>query len=121
MIKKLPQSYDNRLAYVISSTITLDEETSWIEELDAVLMQFDKVSAMIIVEEDASWNLDAGIEDIKWLFKHYDKFEKLAIITDSKVWEWLITLDSKFAKLVNVKEKHFHVNEREEAWQWIAD
>jgi len=119
MIKELEQSSEKVFAFEIIGKVTLEEEKAWIEKLDKRLENQDKVSAMVILGENASWGTWAGIEDIKWLFKNYKKFNKVAMVTESSVWKWLIAIDSKFAKLVGVDEKYFDIEDKKEAWEWV--
>ncbi len=119
MITELPQSRDEVFAFEVTGKVTLEEEKRWIEKLDRVVKEHDKISAMVILGENASWGTWAGIEDIKWLFKNYKKFKKVAIVSDSSVWKWLTSIDSQFAKLVGVDEKFFEMDKKEEAWEWV--
>jgi len=121
MIKELAESQDSIFAFEITGKITLEEEKMWIERFDKVLDEHEKVSVMLILGENVSWGTKAGYEDIKWIFKHMKRFNKIAIVTDSTVWKWLITLDSQFAKLVGVNEKHFESSQAKEALAWISD
>jgi len=119
MIKELAQSTEAVFAFEVTGKVTLEEEKAWIAKLDKALENQEKVSAMVILGENASWGTWAGIEDIKWLFKNYNKFKKIAIVSESSVWKWLIAIDSQFAKLVGVDEKYFDTHERKEAWEWV--
>lgn len=119
MIKELPQSTEDILAFEIMGKVTLEEEKEWIERFDNILEKKDKISAMVILGENASWGTWAGIEDIKWLFKNYKKFKKIAIISESSVLKWLVAIDSQFAKIVGVEEKYFEATESKEAWEWL--
>ncbi len=119
MIKELEQSSEKVFAFEVTGKITLEEEKAWIEKLDKKLENQDKISAMVILGENVSWGTWAGIEDIKWLFKNYKKFNKVAIVAQSSVWKWLVAIDSTFAKLVGVDEKYFDIEKKEEAWEWV--
>jgi hypothetical protein len=119
MIKELPQSTEDILAFEIMGEVTLEEEKEWIARFDKILETKDKVSAMVILGENASWGTWAGVEDIKWLFKNYKKFKKIALVSESWVWKWLIAIDSKFAKLMGLEERHFESHEAKEAWEWL--
>jgi len=120
MIKELTESQGKVLAFEVTGKVTLEEERKWIEKFDTVLKEHQKVSVMIILGENASWGTKAGWEDIKWLIKHMKRFDKIAIVTDSIVWKWLITLDSQFAKLVGIGEKHFESAEAKKALEWVS-
>jgi len=119
MITELAESHDNILAFEITGKVSQEEENAWIAKIDAILGKHDKISAMVILGDNASWGTWAGIQDIAWLFKNYNKFNKIAIVSESNVWKWLIAIDSQFAKLVGVDEKHFDAYEAKEAWRWV--
>ena len=121
MIKELPESNGSILAFEITGKVTLEEEKLWLEKFDKVLESHDKVSVMIILGKNTSWGTKAGYEDIKWIIKHMKRFDKIAIVSDSIVWKWLIALDSQFAKLVGIGEKHFESSKAKEALAWISD
>ncbi len=121
MIKELPQSKGSILAFEIIGKVTLEEEEIWIKKFDEALEKHDKVSVMLILGDNTSWDAKAMYEDIKWLMKHMRRFDKIAIITDSKVWKWLIALDAQFAKLVGIGERHFESHEAKEALVWISE
>jgi uncharacterized protein related to proFAR isomerase len=119
MIKKLPQSNGNNLAYEITGKVTIEDEEAWIADLDKLTDDFDKFNVMVILGENASWGMEAGIADIKWIMKHMDKFNKIAIVADSTVWKWLIKVDSFFAQFVGIDEKYFDISKSKEAWEWL--
>ena len=119
MIKELAQSTEKVFAFEVTGKVTLEEEKLWIAKFDKVIESQEKVSAMVILGENASWGTWAGVEDIKWLFKNYKKFKKIAIVSESSVWKWLVAIDSQFAKLVGVDEKYFEAHEAKEAWEWV--
>ena len=119
MIRELPQSEGANLAFEIMGKVTAEEEAAWLAKFDKHVEQYDKTSVLVILGENTSWGSKAGYEDIKWLITNFKKFDKLAIVTDSTVWKWLIAIDSPFAKLVGITEKHFEPAEAKEAWDWI--
>ncbi len=120
MIKKLPQSNGNNLAYEITAKVSNEDEKVWIADIEAQTEEYEKFNVMIILGENASWGMDAGIADIKWIMKHMDKFNKIAIVADSAVWKWLIKVDSFFAQFVGIDEKFFEAKDEEEAWTWVS-
>ncbi len=120
MIKALPQSNGSNLAYEVTGKVTLEDEQAWIKELDMLSEKYGKFNVMVVLGENAFWGLDAGIEDIKWIAKHMDKFNKIAIVADSQVWKWLIKVDSFFAQFVGIDEKFFEVKDMDKAWEWVS-
>jgi len=121
VIKELEKSEGSILAFKISAKVTLEEERQWIQKFDNALKKHDKISALIILGEEASWGLKAGVEDIKWIMTHLDKLHRLALVTDSTVWKWLIKIDSPFAKMAGIGEKYFPLSELDDAWDWVKN
>ena len=118
MIKQLEQSNGNNLAFEVTGKVSIEDEKAWVETLNALKDNYDKFNVMVVLGNNASWGMEAGIADIKWIMKHMDKFNKIAIVADSTVWKWLIKVDSFFAKFVGIDEKFFEVKDIEEAWKW---
>ena len=121
MIKKLEISNKNNLAYEVTGKVSAQDERTWIEDLNSIESSYAKFNVMVILGENTSWGMEAGLADIKWIMKHMDKFNKIAIVADSKVWKWLIKVDSFFAQFVGIDEKYFEAKEREKAWSWISE
>lgn len=119
MIQELPRSYENNLAFEITGTVSPEEEKSWIARLDVITDTYEKFNVMMVLGENVSWGMESGLSDIKWVIKHMDKFNKIAIVAESDVWKWLIKVDSFFAKFVGINEKYFDVSQLDEAWDWV--
>ena len=47
------------------------------------------------------------------------KLDKIAVVSDSNVWKWLVALDTPFAQLIGISEKHFELSELNDAWDWV--
>ena len=119
MIRELEQSVGATLAFEVVGKVTLEEEKAWLDKFEEHIKQHNEISVLIILGENASWGTKSGYEDIKWLMKHFKTFKRIAFVTDSTVWKWLIAIESPFAKLVGVSEKHFEPTEAKEAWEWV--
>lgn len=119
MIVELPQSEGCVLGFEITGKVTLEQQQEWIEKIESTLTGCDKISVLIVLSEGASWGLDAGVEDIKWVMRHMSHIEKIAIVSSSQVWRWLVSIDSLFASMVGISEKHFDHAELAAAWAWI--
>ena len=119
MIKELSRSKDNNLAFEINGKVSLEDEKLWIARLDDIIDTHEKLNVMIVLGENASWGLEAGLADIKWISQHMDKFNKIAIVAESDVWKWLIQADSFFAKFIGIKELYFNMSNIDAAWAWV--
>jgi len=121
MINELPQSAGSVLGFEITGKVSLEEEKEWIARLERLIDEHDKVSVLVILGEKASWGIEAGLEDLKWVMTHMKVINKIAVVSESSVWKWLVTLDSPFAKLVGISEKHFEPSELTDAWKWVQE
>ena len=119
MIKELPQSKDPVLGFEVTGKVSVEEEQNLISRVEGALKKHDKVSALVVLGEKASWGVKAGIQDLKWLLTHMEDLDRMAIVSDSKVWEWLIKIASKFAKMAGIKEKHFETDDLDDAWELV--
>ncbi len=120
MIKELPYSNKNNLAFEIIGKVTPADEAAWIAQLDKITTEYEKFNVMVVLGQNASWGVEAGLSDIRWIIKHMNKFNKIAIVGESDVWKWLIKVDSFFAKFVGINEQYFDISECETAWQWVS-
>ena len=121
MIKELPESESPVLGFEVTGKVSLEMEKELIGRIEKEIEKHDKISVLVVLGEQASWGVKAGIEDLKWLLTHMKQVNKIAIVTESKVYKWLIALDSPFAKLVGIGEKHFEPSKIEDAWKWVKD
>lgn len=121
MIKELPESNGPILGFEISGKVTLEEEEAWIRKFEAAIAEHGKVSVVAVLNEGAGWGIQAGLADIKFCLSHMKSLNKIAIVTDSSVWKWLIKADAQFAKLVNIGEKHFETAQLADAWAWVRE
>lgn len=121
MIRELPESEGSVIGFEITSKVSFEEEKEWIEKIEKAVEEHGKVSVLAVLGEGASWGVKAGIEDLKWVLKNMKKLNKIAIVSESNVWKWLIALDSPFASLVGISEKHFEPSEIADAWSWVKE
>ena len=119
MIIELPESEANTLGFEITATVTLEQQMEWIAKIEDTLQHHDKVSILIVLNEGAAWGFDAGVEDIKWVMRHMSRIRKIAIVSSSNVWNWLVSIDSFFASMVGIQEKHFDHADLSAAWEWV--
>lgn len=121
MINELAESNGAVLGFEVTGKVSLEDEKKAIERVNKVLEEHDKVSILVVLSEKAGFGVKAGIEDLKWLIRHMTKLNRIAVVSESHVWQWLVALDSPFASLVGISEKHFQTSQIDEAWAWIKE
>ncbi|KZL18251.1 hypothetical protein PsAD2_02643 [Pseudovibrio axinellae] len=121
MIRKLPESTENVLGFEVDGKVTLEQELELIAMVEAALDTHGKVSVLVILDEKASWGIEAGYKDLKWAMKHVKSFHRIAVVSDRKIWEWFVAIDSPFAKMLGIGEKHFDMANLNKAWEWVRE
>lgn len=119
MIRELPESKNEALGFEISGKVSLEEGQKWIQRIEAALQIQKTLNVLVVLDDGASWGVEAGIEDIKWVMAHMDSISRFAIISSSGVWKWLVAIDGFFASMVGIEEKHFDSDDLPAAWDWI--
>lgn len=121
MITELPESQGAFLGFEIASKVTLEEEKAWIARIEQSLNDHDRINVLAVLDKGAGWGVQAGIEDLKWIMKHMNRINKIAIVSDSATIKWLIAVDSQFARLAGIGEKYFDTAHLADAWSWIKE
>ena len=121
MIELLPGSEGALMGVKITGKVTLEMEKDWIARIEPIVKEHEKLQVLLQMGEKASWNLDAGLEDFKWVMAHMKSISKIAIVADSKFWEWYVSLDKNFAKMFDIEEKYFKTEDIDSAWKWLKE
>jgi len=121
MIKELPESGGSHLGFEITGKVSFEQERELIDRIEEAIGEHGKVSVLVVLTEQARWGVKAGLEDLKWVMTHLKQLNKVAFVSESTVWKWLITMDSPFAKLLGVKEKHFETADIANGWTWLRE
>lgn len=119
MIRRLPPSEGATLGFEVDGKVSLEEERQWLETIEAAIARHGKLRILVVLHESAKWGVEAGVEDLKWVVTHMRDIDRIAIVSSSKVWKWLVTIDGLFAQLVGIGEKHFETSRIDDAWQWL--
>tara|TARA_R110002012_G_scaffold224450_2_gene396430 strand:+ start:2187 stop:2552 length:366 start_codon:yes stop_codon:yes gene_type:complete len=119
MITKLPQSEGATIGIRVSGKVDQAQEQEWINTFDSLIAQHNKINLLVVIDDTFSVGFEAALTDLKWTFGHMKHMNRLAIVSSGRVIKGLVEIDSFFAKMVNIEEKYFDVNELETAWNWI--
>lgn len=114
-----PQSEGACLGITVSGKLQTDEERQLIERADAVIAEHGKIDILVELSDFKGATAQAVVTDLKWLAHNIRNLSRLAVVADSKVLGWLVDLDAKFAKLMDIEEKHFTRQQRDQAWTWL--
>ncbi|MEX2336272.1 MAG: STAS/SEC14 domain-containing protein [Fulvivirga sp.] len=117
MIEILTKSYDDTVAIRMSGDLTAKDYEPIISLLENKIENYGKINlyceivGLEEVEQGAIW------KDLKFDIKHFNNFEKVALVGDKQWLEW----GAKFAKpFTSAEVKYFDNAEKAEAMEWIA-
>lgn len=119
MIRQLPESEGATIGVEVSGKIDSEQENKWIAIFDKLIEEHGKINILVLLDGKINYGIDAAYDDLKWTFKNLNHMNKLAIVSESHILEWLIAADSPFAKLVGISEKHFEKSHLHDAWHWV--
>ena len=120
MISKLPESKGITIGIEVSGNISSEEEANWIKIFDTHIETHGEFNLLVLLNGPVNIEENAIYNDLKWTLKNIKNMKKIAIVSDSRVLNTLVAMDSPFAKLVGIDEKHFEKNKIQDAWLWIG-
>ncbi|MGB2601535.1 MAG: STAS/SEC14 domain-containing protein [Candidatus Omnitrophota bacterium] len=118
MIEILPKSQGNIMGIKASGRLTAqDYEEILIPKIEEVLKNNERARFLYYISDDLE-GIEPGAmwDDAKFASGHRDRFDKIAIVTDSKWMQWSSKLVSYF---LQGEVKSFPGDQLDEAWIWI--
>lgn len=116
MLEKLSQSFGNVLGYQAIGTITREDYSGLIGDVEAILQQENSVRLLLDLEEFKGEEISAWGADLRFGRDYRKRIDKLAIVGDKKWQEWLTALADPFYA---GEAKLFLTDQREAAWEWL--
>jgi hypothetical protein len=107
---------NNVQTVTVSGTLTEDDYTSLLPELEKLLKEHGTIRFYIKLQDFNGFEMEALWEDIKFDSKHQSMFGRTAIIGQNKWEKW----GTKFSSLFfDAEMKFFYEDQAEEAWKWV--
>lgn len=119
MSYKILQIKDNILEINVAGKITLDDEINLLKEIEKEIKLKNKIKLLVHLEKEISVEVKAALEDLKGFFKFGDKIEKVAFVSDKKIWEFATTLTKPLTFVKHIQTKFFLKDDLNQAWKWI--
>ena len=116
MITKLEQSTGNTIGYKISGTVTKEDYTVMVPEVEALIDQEGDINMLLDLSEFHWEKISAWGADMKFGSTYRKKIDKMAIVGDKKWQQWLTHLvDPFYAR----EAEFFHTDDVDAAWAWL--
>ena len=116
-IKDLPEHVIG--IHAVGEVSKEDYEKVLIPRLDELVARQGEINYLLILETDIG-NFTAGAwwDDFKLGLKHFKQWNKIAIVTDQKVVEWLSDV---FTAFIPGKSKGFPMAQLDAAIKWVCE
>lgn len=117
MIEKLPKSSSNVLGYAVKGTLREADYGRMEADMETAVSQHPTVRLLFKMVDMESFDLEAIDDDFKFGMKYLDKIERMALVTDKKLFD---LLSSTMNHLTKTKIRHFEPSQEAEAWAWLT-
>lgn len=117
-VKLIPHKPDKIIGLEIDGRVDRADLGRIIEHIEQRLVREDKLRIYAEVNNWSGMSLSAFIKDLNFSLKHLNSFEKEAIVSNQKWLEVLAALGNTLFSGIEVK--HFTLNEKDKALEWIA-
>jgi hypothetical protein len=117
-VKLIPHKPDHIIGLEIDGWIDAEDIQ---RVVDLIEPRLDKGKKLRVYAEITNWSgmsLGAFVKDLKFSLKHIKDFDKEAIVSDKRWLEALAALGNRLFSGIEVK--HFTLNEKDQALEWIA-
>ncbi len=118
MFEVLPESRGRRFFVKVSGRLTDDDYKELTPRLDRAIAEHGRLRMFIDMEEFRGIDLQAVWDDFAFGIKHWNDFERVAIIGDKR---WQELLVKTFDPIIKGDFRYFDVVDRGRARAWIED
>ncbi len=117
-IKLIPHKPDKIVGLNIDGKIEAEDIDLVVKSIEHRLEKEEKLRIYAEVNNWAGMSLPAFIKDITFALKHFQDFEKEAIVSDRQWLESLANVGNTLFSSIEVK--HFTFADKEKALEWIS-
>ena len=120
MIQLIDNLPDGTLGFSCSGLISgEDMQRQVIPTVEAALREQERVKALVVFDPAfTGFNLEAAWDDTNLALRHWDGFERLAVVTDLA---WLRQASRALALLLPYPVQLFGLDEQENARRWLSE
>lgn len=117
MIKFIELKSEQIIGIVIANKIEIEDIKQVEIIIEKRLKSYEKLRVYVELEKFSGFSLEALLEDLKFAFKHFQDFDKKAVICDN---QWLDQITRFSDKLLpNIEVKCFSFTQKQEAIAWL--
>jgi hypothetical protein len=110
--------YKNILVFEATEKLTDKDSQRFANEVETLLSEFSKLKLMIVFKNFKGRELRALWDDLVFDTKHYNDFEKIALVVENS-WEYGMFIVYKAFSAADVKS--FNTPEISQAMKWLLE
>ncbi|GAB3686189.1 SpoIIAA family protein [Salinisphaera aquimarina] len=108
---------DHVVALELDGEVAATDFENVLAAVEEKLSRHDKLRIYVEIKSIGSVSPQALFEDIKTAVKHWNRFEKEAVVTDIDAISSAVSMAGRFIPGIEIKA--FGFNQRESAHQWV--
>ncbi len=118
MFSILPVNRKGILAFKVSGKLTDEDYRQFLPVLESMIREFGVISLFIELEDFQGWEGSAAWEDFRFGLQHDKDFKRIAIVGDSAIEHWVVSLANFFTR---TEMRFFDRSQAQEAWDWLEE
>jgi len=116
MLTVKPQTDTNVLEFTLDGSMSRAEFDQLTAKAEDMIETYGKIRVIEIIKGIGKIAPSTIWADLKWEPTHLKHFSHVAVVADQRWIEWMV---APFRIFINAEIKVFHLNELEEARDWI--
>lgn len=120
MVSLMTDFPDHVVAYRAAGEVKKDEyERVVMTRVNEVADRYGKINFIVLLETDMqNYSLPAFIDYVKISFRHFSKWNRMAIVSDQR---WLRKAYHTLSPLVHGEIRSYELNDFEKAKAWVSE
>jgi len=118
MFEILDDTQGRRIYVKAKGRLTDEDYKELTPRLESALKEFGPLRLYVDMEDFEGWTLGAAWDDFSFGLKHWNDFERIALIGD-KPWEEVSM--KMMDKMMSGQARYFDIDKKAEARTWIED
>jgi len=119
MSVELHQEADGKILNVrVSGKLAKEDYERFVPEFEKLIEQHGKIRVLFRMDDFHGWKVAALWEDVKFDFKHFGDFERIAMVGD-RAWQEGMSFFCK--PFTTAKIRYFGHHEEDRAREWITE
>ena len=116
MLELLPESAGNVVAIKATGRLTDADYKEFLPRLEEIMARAGRVRLLADLQDLEGWDLRAAWDDFAFGVKHWNDFDRIALVGDKK-WEEIAARMAD--RLMKAEVRIFGPSEKGAAWDWI--